>query len=256
MAQWRVTWLIERSTSHQLLCWADSLLLRNPPLRQAPKRYMPFYMNTTEKGLCIIGAGGFGREVFSGFLNDFIAMGISKSKIVFMDENQNIEKGKLFGCQLINLQDFDLTQYEIIVAIGDPNIRQKIVDKLPKETIFSTLLNSNAFIGESVNIECGGIITSGCILTTNIKIGKHSQINLNTTIGHDCSIGNYFTTAPAVNISGECKIGNNVYIGTNASLKNGIEICDNVVIGMGAVVTKSIKEPGIYIGNPLKKLEK
>lgn len=217
---------------------------------------MPFYMNTAEKGLCIIGAGGFGREVFSSFLLDFIAMGISKNQIVFMDENPNIEKEKLFGCQLINFENFEVNQYEIIIAVGEPKVRQKIVEKLPKETNYSTLLNSNAIIGENVKIGIGGIITAGCILTTNIKIGKHSQINLNTTIGHDCTIGNYFTTAPAVNISGECKIGNNVYIGTNASVKNGIEICDDVVIGMGAVVTKSIYEPGVYIGNPIKKLEK
>lgn len=39
LAQWRVTWLIERSTSHQHLWCIDSLVLRNPPLRQAPNRY-------------------------------------------------------------------------------------------------------------------------------------------------------------------------------------------------------------------------
>ena len=39
LAQWRVSWLIEHSTSHQLLWWVDSFVLRNPPLRQAPKRY-------------------------------------------------------------------------------------------------------------------------------------------------------------------------------------------------------------------------
>jgi len=38
LAQWRVTWLIEHSTSHQLLWFIDSFALRNPPLRQAPKR--------------------------------------------------------------------------------------------------------------------------------------------------------------------------------------------------------------------------
>lgn len=41
LAQWRVTWLIEHSTSHQLL-WCiciDSFVLQNPPLRQAPNRY-------------------------------------------------------------------------------------------------------------------------------------------------------------------------------------------------------------------------
>jgi hypothetical protein len=41
LAQWRVTWLIEHSTSHQLLWCIDSFVLRNPPLRQAPKRYEP-----------------------------------------------------------------------------------------------------------------------------------------------------------------------------------------------------------------------
>jgi hypothetical protein len=39
LAQWRVTWLIEHSTSNQLLWSIDSLVLRNPPLRQAPNRY-------------------------------------------------------------------------------------------------------------------------------------------------------------------------------------------------------------------------
>jgi len=39
LAQWRVTWLIGHSTSHQLLWCIDSFVLRNPPLRQAPKRY-------------------------------------------------------------------------------------------------------------------------------------------------------------------------------------------------------------------------
>ena len=38
LAQWRVKWLIEHSTSHQLLWYIDNFVLRNPPLRQAPNR--------------------------------------------------------------------------------------------------------------------------------------------------------------------------------------------------------------------------
>ena len=38
LAQWRVKWLIEHSTSNQLLWCIDSFALRNPSLRQAPKR--------------------------------------------------------------------------------------------------------------------------------------------------------------------------------------------------------------------------
>ncbi len=42
LAQWRVTWLIEHSTSHQLLWCIDSFVLRNPPLRQAPNRWQKY----------------------------------------------------------------------------------------------------------------------------------------------------------------------------------------------------------------------
>jgi len=38
-AKKRVQWLIEHSTSHQLLCYVDSFVLRNPLLRKAAKRY-------------------------------------------------------------------------------------------------------------------------------------------------------------------------------------------------------------------------
>jgi len=38
LAHWPVKWLIEHTTSHQILWCIDSFVLRNPPLRQAAKR--------------------------------------------------------------------------------------------------------------------------------------------------------------------------------------------------------------------------
>ena len=49
LAQWRVKWLIELSTSNQLLWCIDSFVLRNPPLRQAPKRYAQYYKDSKDK---------------------------------------------------------------------------------------------------------------------------------------------------------------------------------------------------------------
>jgi hypothetical protein len=39
LAQWRVKWLIEHSTSYQLLCWVDSLVLQNRQLLEVDNRY-------------------------------------------------------------------------------------------------------------------------------------------------------------------------------------------------------------------------
>ena len=38
-------------------------------------------------------------------------------------------------------------------------------------------------------------------------------------------------------------------------MKNNIDICDNCVIGAGAVIVKEIKEKGIYVGVPVKKIK-
>jgi len=48
-------------------------------------------------------------------------------------------------------------------------------------------------------------------------------------------------------------IGNHVSIGSNATILP-VSICDDVVIGAGAVVTKDILQPGVYAGNPARKI--
>jgi hypothetical protein len=48
-AKKRVQWLIEHSTSHQLLWYVDSLVLRNPLLRKAANRYRQFLNRKYEK---------------------------------------------------------------------------------------------------------------------------------------------------------------------------------------------------------------
>src|SRR5690554_1522951 len=209
------------------------------------------------KKLCIIGAGGFGREVLSSFKETFLLLGKQIEKeVVFMDDDPKFRNTEVLGIPVISTTEFNSSEYDVVIAVGDSNIRKKIVEELPKETTYKTLIHPSAIIMEDCNIGIGSIVTAGCIATSNITIGEHSHLNLNTTIGHDCEIGNYFTTAPGVHISGECTIGNNVYFGTNASVRQGINICSDVIIGMGGVVVKHIEELGVYIGNPLKKLSK
>lgn len=152
------------------------------------------------------------------------------------------------------LSEFNPFEYQLLIAIGDPLTRKRIVDKLPPETEFFSYVHPSAIIldKESVEIGEGSFICSSCILTTNIKIGKHSHLNLSTTVGHDTVTGDFFTTAPGAKISGNCLIGDYVYVGTNSSIKEKISICDNVKIGLNAGVVKNINEPGVYVGTPAK----
>jgi acetyltransferase-like isoleucine patch superfamily enzyme len=54
---------------------------------------------------------------------------------------------------------------------------------------------------------------------------------------------------------GYIKIGNNVFIGANSTIMPNVKIVDNVVIGANSIVVKNILEPGVYVGQPLRKIK-
>lgn len=196
----------------------------------------------------IIGNGGFGREIFWS-LSSFDRIGCK----FFVDDSYYKDEDK----NTLPLSKFNPLEYQVVVAIADPFTRQRIVESLPKETKYFTHIHPSAQLhGLDVEIGEGGIICAGTIITTNVKIGKHCHLNLITTIGHDCEIGDYFTTAPGVQISGNEKIGDRVYFGTRSAMKQKLKICDDVTIGMNAGVTKDITVPGIYVGTPAKIMKK
>lgn len=124
--------------------------------------------------------------------------------------------------------------------------------------LYGCEIGDNTFIGPFVEIQKNVQIGSSC------KIQSHTFICELVTIGNDCFIGHgvmfindlFSEGKPAGGDKTKWKstiIGNNVSIGSNATILP-ISICSNVVIGAGAVVTKAITEPGVYIGNPAKKL--
>lgn len=124
--------------------------------------------------------------------------------------------------------------------------------------IYGCKIGNNCFIGPFVEIQ------KNVVIGNNTKIQSHSFICELVKIGNNCFIGHgvvfindLFTNGcPAggdTTLWRSTIIGNHVSIGSNATILP-ISICDNVVIGAGAVVTKDIKEPGKYIGNPAKKI--
>ena len=125
--------------------------------------------------------------------------------------------------------------------------------------IYGCSVGDNSFIGPFVEIQKNVIIGERC------KIQSHSFICELVKIGNDCFIGHgvmfindlFKKGGPAQGDQSlwlSTNVGNNVSIGSNATILP-VTICNNVVIGAGSVVTKNILEPGVYVGNPARKLK-
>ena len=131
----------------------------------------------------------------------------------------------------------------------------KVVEPL---NIYGCEIGDNTFIGPFVEIQKDVKIGKNCKVQSHSFICELVTIGDNTVIAHGVMFINdlFATGGPAngdKNLWKSTTIGNNVSIGSNATILP-VTICDNVVIGAGSVVTKDIKESGIYVGNPAKKI--
>jgi len=153
--------------------------------------------------------------------------------------------------------------------MGEPKIRHSgIVDVTFGENVsivqpvnlYGCVIGDDSSIGPFVEIQRGAVIGKRC------RIQSHAFICDMVTIGDDSFVshGAMFINDPFA-IGGPAmrdrqawrptQIGRHVSIGTNATILP-VTICDHVVIGAGTVVSRDIREPGIYVGNPARLLRK
>jgi acetyltransferase-like isoleucine patch superfamily enzyme len=124
--------------------------------------------------------------------------------------------------------------------------------------IYECRLGDDCFVGPFVEIQKGVRIGS------RTKIQSHAFVCEMVSIGQDCFVGHgvvfvndaFRTGGPARGrreLWEPTTVGDRVSIGSNSTLLP-VNICDDVVIGAGSVVTRDIAEPGIYAGNPARRL--
>lgn len=126
--------------------------------------------------------------------------------------------------------------------------------------LYGCHIEDDCFIGPFVEIQ------KDVHIGARTRVQSHSFICELVSIGEDCFVGHgvvfindtFATGKPAGGLKKlwrSTRIGNRVSIGSNATIMP-VDICDDVVIGAGAVVTRSISEPGCYAGNPARLLRR
>jgi len=124
--------------------------------------------------------------------------------------------------------------------------------------LYECTIGDDCFIGPFVEVQKGVRVGS------RTRVQSHTFICELVTIGEDCLIAHgvmfvndlFSGGGPAggdQSLWRSTAIGNRVSIGSNATILP-VKICDRVVIGAGAVVTRDIDRPGVYAGNPARRL--
>jgi len=206
----------------------------------------------------IIGAGGFGREVLD-IVDAIAADGGDLEPIGFVDDGE-VDPDVLarLGVEVLGGADVlaDLprgTRY--VVGVGSAPVRRLLVGLAEEAGLTPiTLVHPSATQGRDVEIGTGSIICAGVRMATNIRIGAHCHVNLNSTIGHDSVLEDFVSINPLVAISGNVRVCEDTMLGTGSAVLQGLIVGPGVAVGGGAVVVKDVEPGQTVVGIPAKPL--
>ena len=208
--------------------------------------------------LAIFGASGFAREV-AVWAERATWRGSTFRLVGFMDDVN--PGGELRERPVMTLAEMASTHRPaFIVAVGDPALRERLAGEAQSAGLSAApplVHPSVEYDDDHLSLDEGTVVCPGCTLTTDIAVGRHAQINLHCTVGHDVRLEDYATLAPGVHVSGKVLIGRGAYLGTGAVTVDGdydrpLVIGERAVVGAGAVVTRDVPADTTVVGVPAR----
>lgn len=209
------------------------------------------------RNLIIIGARGFGRDVFnlamqcSGYNVDYRIKG-------FLDINENaLDDFQTYPEILGSYENYNVETSDVFIcAFGDVRHKKKAVESIrAKGGEFITLLHPAA------NIEKNSKIGNGCIILQNAGIGagsiigNYALIQVSTIIGHDSRVGNYSRIDCNAVCVGGVVVEDEVTIHTSAVINHKVVVGKGATVGALSFVIRNVKENSTVYGNPAVRLK-
>ena len=202
------------------------------------------------KPLVLIGGGGHCKSVIEA------AESAGYQILGVLDMPEEVGKAVL-STKVIGTDD-DIPAYvdkaEFVITVGfikNPAIRIKLYNKVKEAGgKLATIVASTAHVSKYATIGEGTVVMHQAFVNAGANVGNNVILNTFTNIEHDSAIGNQCHISTGTMVNGDCKVGDNCFIGSQSVLANGITVGDDIVVGAGSLVRKSIKEKGIYSGNP------
>lgn len=150
--------------------------------------------------LLVIGAGGYGRLVreiaeAQGYMVDFL------------DDNSSLAVGKVEDIEKIE-DEYDGS----IVAIGNPEIKEKIFRRLKKPV---TVIHPSAVVSKSATVGLGCVIEAKAVINSEAVVKDGSFICAGAVVNHNSVVGEF------------CQIDCNAVVAMGAEVPKGhkVESC-------------------------------
>lgn len=206
------------------------------------------------KHLLIIGARGFGREVYNYALAS-IGYGTEFDVKGFLDDKSDVLDGFDGYPAIIGAVETYEPQVDdvFICALGDVKWKKHYAQIiLEKGGEFISLVSKEALVGRNCKMGKGCIISPTARMNCDVEIGDFVTLQPWTILGHDVRVGNWCHINVFADCGGGCQVEDEVAIHTHTFILPKLRVGHNSTIGAGSIVLRSVKPNVTMFGNPAK----
>jgi sugar O-acyltransferase (sialic acid O-acetyltransferase NeuD family) len=209
------------------------------------------------KKIYILGAGGFGQELLQ-WIKDVNAAKPTWEIGGFLDDNLNALDNCKCDVKVVGtIRDWQPKEDEVFaLALGSPELKRKIVSIMKaKGATFVSVIHPTAMLSEFAEYGEGLVMFPYSKLSCNSTAGDFVTI-LATPVGHDTFIGDYTVISGGCNIVRNVKIGQGVFMAAGVCIAQDVTIGDGAYLGLGSVILKDVAPGAKMFGNPARPMPK
>jgi len=205
--------------------------------------------------LLIVGAGGFGREMYS-FAERHPDCGKAWSLAGFLDDSITEMPIGHPGPVVGTISGYTPHPNDVFVTgIGSPVGRRKSTDLLrQKGAKFIRFVHPTALVGRNVVLGEGVVLMAHVNLTCDIQVGDFTVFLSLSGAGHDAQIGSYCQVSSGCDLMGGVVLGDEVLLGSGARVLPRVKVANNAIIGAGSVVLSRVAAGETVFGSPARRL--
>ena len=209
------------------------------------------------KHLIIVGAGGYGREMYGAALGA-VGYGTAFDVRGFLDARSDaLADFKGYPPVIGSPETYEPEADDVfIAALGSIASRRRCVELVKaRGGTFVSLVHRTAVLGPNVSVGEGSFVAPHVTLTADVSVGRHVAVFHNTSVGHDAVLENFS------HVYAQCSVGGSVRIGSGAVVYPGSVVVprrtigEGAVVGAGSTVILNVKPGMTVFGNPARPVK-
>lgn len=209
------------------------------------------------KNLIIIGARGYGREVYNlalqckGYNKDYVIKG-------FLDDKSDALAGFDGYPQIISsVENYEVQANDVFTcALGSIKWKKHYVELiLSKGGVFVNLIHPTSIFNSNVQFGNGLIVFMHSNISNDCSIADFVTIQGFAGIGHDSTIGKWCHLNAYSFMGGFAVLEEEVCLNTRATVLPNITVRKGATVGAMSLVVKNVKENTTVFGVPAMKLK-